>query len=152
MGDYSLSAWFFPVSCLLCWEIEKRTSCQKRDHTACCTLIPLCSSSGIYSIVTTAHAYTTKGLWAFSVSSLLVKKLHLRREASRCITSLLSATMISSTYLVVFWACLLCCDKNKDGKSSTVIRKCVEDQDTISVISYRFYLKDLRWTFKNCNS
>lgn len=80
------------------------------------------------------------------------QKLHLRREASRRITSLLSATMISSTYLVVFWACLLCCDKNKDGKNLTVIRKCVEDQDTISVISYRFYLKDLRWTFKNCNS
>lgn len=35
----------------------------------------------------------------------------------RCLTSLLSATMISSTYLVVFWACLLCWRKNKDVAS-----------------------------------
>lgn len=36
-------------------------------------------------------------------------------KQGRCITSLLSATMISSTYLVVFWVCLLCWRKNRDA-------------------------------------
>ena len=69
--------------------------------------------------------FTMKRCCAFSV--LFMRFIHCVCEWKQeiCITSLLSATMISSTYLVVFWACLLCWRQSRDaGCKKAIFSSC----------------------------
>lgn len=57
--------------------------------------------------------YNMKGCCVLSVLFLLFKHCVCEWKQGKCITSLLSATMISSTYLVVCCVCLLCWGKKR---------------------------------------
>ena len=115
-GDSSASTRLFPVSCLLRWGIaqlflSKRSRCHQTTLLAAHwpnSAAPVGPALLLLQLSLLFFLLVYEGLLRFQCVAAVGQTVFHEWKEGRYITSLLSATMISSTYFVVFWACLLC--------------------------------------------